>query len=64
MFLYSDLLTLLTSSLTPLFLTIRKILLRTNEKKYRELLTNQIVFYTRLAYVKPYQNILENFEQI
>ena len=31
MFLHSDLLTSLTSSLTPLFFTIRKIALRTNE---------------------------------
>ena len=33
MFLYSDLLTSLTSSLTPLFLTIRKLVLQTNEIK-------------------------------
>ena len=31
MFLHSDLLTLLTSSLTPLFFTIRKLALRTND---------------------------------
>ena len=29
--------------------------------KYRELLTNQIVLYTCLNYIKPYQNILEHF---
>ena len=33
MFLHSDLLTSLTSSLTPLFFTIRKLALRTNEIK-------------------------------
>ena len=33
MFLHSDLLTSLTSSLTPLFFTIRKIALRTNDIK-------------------------------
>ena len=27
----------------------------------RKGLTNQIVLYTRLTYVKPYQNILEQF---
>ena len=61
MFLHSDFLTALTSSLIPLFFTIRKLALRANEKKYRELLTNQIVLYTHLTYVKPYQNILEQF---
>ena len=67
MFLHCDLLKLclkknttsLSSSLTKLFFTIRKIALRTNRIKYRELLTNKIVIYTRLTYVKPYQNILE-----
>ena len=67
MFLHSDLLnfwlnkntTSLSSSLTPLFFTIRKLALQTNKIKYREILTNQIVLYTRLTYVKPYQNILE-----
>ena len=29
--------------------------------KDRELLTNQNVLYTRLTYVKPYQNVLEKF---
>ena len=43
------------------FLTIRKLALWTNKIKYRELLTNQIVLYTRLDYFKPYQNILEEF---
>ena len=43
------------------FFTIRKLTLRTNEIKDRELLTNQIVVYTRLTYVKPYQNIFERF---
>ena len=33
MFLHSDLLTALTSSLTPLFFTIRKLALRTNDIK-------------------------------
>ena len=33
MFLHSDLLTSLTSSLTPLFFTIRKLALRTNDIK-------------------------------
>ena len=37
MFLHSALLTSLTSSLTPLFFTIRKLALRTNEIKYLEI---------------------------
>ena len=40
---------------------IRKLASRNNEIKYRYLLTNQIVLYTRLTYVKTYQNILERF---
>ena len=41
--------------------TIRKLALRTNGIKYRDLLTNQIVLYTCLTYVEPYQNILKHF---
>ena len=69
MFLHSDMLKLclkknttsVSSSLTQLCFTIRKLALRTNEIKNRELLTNQIVVYPRLTYVKHYQNILEQF---
>ena len=61
MFLHSDLLTSLSSSLTQLCFTIGKLALRGNGEKDREVLTNQIVLYTRLTYVKPYQNILEQF---
>ena len=61
MFLHCYLLTSLTSSLTPLFFTIRKLALRTNDIKDRDLSTNQIVVYTRLTYVKPYQNIFKRF---
>ena len=64
MFLHSDLLTSLTSSLTPLFFMIRKLAMRTNDIKDRDILTNHIVVYTRLTYVKPYQNIIEWFERI
>ena len=49
MFLHSDFLTSLSSSLTPRFFTIRKLALRTIEIKKRELLTNQIVLYTLLT---------------
>ena len=31
--------------------------------KYIVLLTNHILLYTRLTYVKPYKNILERFSQ-
>ena len=51
-------------SLTQLFFTIIKLALQTNDIKGRDLLTNQIVVYTRLTYVKPYQKILEHFERI
>ena len=69
MFLQSDLsklclkknTTSLTSSLTPLFFTIRKLALQVNRVKNAELLTNHIVLYTSLTEVKPYQNILEQF---
>ena len=57
MFLHSDFLTSLSSSLTQLCFTIRKLALRGNRLKDRELLTNQIIIYTSLTYVKPYQNI-------
>ena len=61
MFLHSDLLTSLTSSLTPLFLRLENLHCKLMTYKDRELLTNQIVVYTRLTYVKPYQNIFELF---
>ena len=51
----------LSSSLTPLFFTIKKLAIRTNEIKDRLILTNHIVLYTCLTYVEPYQNILEHF---
>ena len=54
MFFHSDLLASLSSSLTPLLFTIRKLALRTNEIKDRELLTNQILLYTRLTYVETH----------
>ena len=59
--LHSDLLTSLSSSLTPLFFTIKKFAMRTNEKKDKLILTNHIVLYARLTYVEPYQNILKHF---
>ena len=61
MFLHSDLLTSLSSSLTPLLFMIKKLAFRTNEIEYRVLLTYHIVLYTRLTYVERYQNILEQF---
>ena len=61
MFLHSDLLTSLTSSLTQLFLGLEKSRCEVIRQKDRELLTNQIVLYTYLTYVKPCQNILEQF---
>ena len=61
MFLHSDLLTSLTSYLTPLFLRLEKSRCELITEKDRDLLTNKIVVYTRLTYVKPYQNILERF---
>ena len=60
-FLHSDLLTSLTSSLTPLFLRSVNSCCEQMIKKDRELLTNQIVLYTSLTYVKPYHNIFEQF---
>ena len=51
----------MSSSLTQLFFTIRKLALRTNDIKDRDLLNNKIVVYTRLTYVKPYKNIFERF---
>ena len=60
-FLHSDLLTSLTSSLTPLSLQLEYLHCELMRYKDRELLTNQIVVYTRLNYIKPYQNILELF---
>ena len=48
MLLHSDLLTSLTSSLTPLFLRLE------NSRC-------ELMIYARLTYVKPYQNILEQF---
>ena len=51
----------MSSSLTQLFFTTIKIALRTNDIKDRDLSTNQIVVYTCLNYVKPYQNIFEQF---
>ena len=41
--------------------TIIKLALQTNDIKDRDLLTNEIVVYTRLIYVKPYQNSFELF---
>ena len=61
MFLHSDFLTSLTSSLTPLFLQLENSHCELIRQKDRELLTNQIIVYTHLTYVKPYQNILEQF---
>ena len=70
MFFHSDLLKLclkkngisMSSSMTQLFFTVRKLALRTYDiKKDRDLLNNQIVVYTRLTYVKPYQNIFVRF---
>ena len=57
-FLHSDLLTSLSSSLIPMFFMIKKLTLRNNEIKDRVILTNHIVLYARLTYVEPYQNIL------
>ena len=48
----------MSSSLPQLFFTIRKLILQTNDIKDRDILTNQIVVYTRFTYLKPYQNIL------
>ena len=50
-----------SSSLTQLFFTIKKLAMRTNGIKNRVLLTNHIELYARLTYVEPYQNILEHF---
>ena len=52
MFLHSDSLTSLSSSLTQLCLMIEKLALQGNGVK-RELLTNQIRIYTSSTYVKP-----------
>ena len=61
MFLHIDFLTSLTSSLTPLFLQLENLHCELMTYKDRELLTNQIVVFIRLTYVKPYQNIFERF---
>ena len=45
------------------FFMVKKLALLTNEEKNRVILTNHIVFYTLLTYVKRYQNILEKFLQ-
>ena len=58
-FLKSDLLTSLTSSLTPLFWRWENSRCEIMRWKDRKLITNQIVLYTLLTYVKPYPNILE-----
>ena len=54
----------MSSSLTQLFFTIRKLALRNNDKKNRDLLTKKIVLYTRLNYFKPTKISLNDFEQI
>ena len=43
------------------FLRLENLLYEPMRKKDRELLTNQIVLYTRLTHVWHYQNILEQF---
>ena len=40
---------------------IKKVVVRTNEIKYTVLLTNNIILYTCLTFIEPYQNILEPF---
>ena len=51
----------MSSSLTQLFFTIIKLALQKNDIRDRDVLTNQIAVYARLTYVKPYQNIFEQF---
>ena len=57
----SDFLTSVSSSLTQLFLRLKNSRWELMGYKYRVLLTNHIVLYTRLTHVKRYQNILEHF---
>ena len=42
---------------------IKKVVLQNNEIKYTLLLTNNIILYTHLTFIEPYQNILEPFAQ-
>ena len=61
MFLHSDLLTSLTSSLTQLFFTIRKLALRGNKVKRLRAINQSNRIIDTFDYVEPYKNILEQF---
>ena len=69
MFLHSDMLifclkkntTPLSSSLTQLRFTIKKLCCKVMGRKYGDPLTNQMIIYTVLTYNKPYRNIFEHF---
>ena len=50
----------LSSFLTQLFDFIKILVLRTNKKK-KLILTNHVLLYMRLTYVKPNENILKHF---
>ena len=51
----------LISFLTQLCFTVGRIAVEGNSLKDRDVLTNKIIIYTSLNYIKTYQNILEHF---